>query len=64
MKNMKNLPNKNHPIWKLMQSVIALIALFIFIYHGHEGLRFDMNDASGVVGMGVIVKLIYQFIKS
>ena len=59
------MPDKDHPIWKLAQGLIALAGL---IWLGSHGMSLETLDAdgaaTGAVGVGITGKLVYQFLKS
>ena len=56
----------NHPIWKLAQSIVALVGLSIVAFHGIDGGHIggvDLEDGAGVAGLGLAGKLVYQALK-
>jgi len=56
-------PPPDHPLWKLAQSLIALLALLIIVVHptgAHHAAVPDMNDLIGVGGVGLAGKLLWQ----
>ncbi|MGH7177885.1 MAG: hypothetical protein ACREJC_10925 [Tepidisphaeraceae bacterium] len=59
------LPDKDHPLWKLAQSLVALAGIGLLVIHslygGHAGL--DLSDAAGAGGGLLGAKLIYQILK-
>lgn len=60
------LPEKDHPVWKLAQSIVALVPLLWVSYHawhGHAG-GVDLSDAAGVGGAALAMKLLVQQFKS
>ena len=59
-------PDKDHPVWTLAQSVVALIAVLILVAHpngAHQATMPDMNDAAGLGGLALAAKLLWQQIR-
>lgn len=49
------IPDKDHPVWKILQGVISLLGLIIFLFHT------DIHgDVAGVAGVGGAVHLLYK----
>lgn len=59
------LPDKDHPAWKLAQSVVTVIGLAIVVWHLREhGDNLSIGEgASGAVGVGLGGKLAVQFLR-
>lgn len=60
------MPEKDHPVWKLAQSLVSVIGLGILAFHfaDHtEGLN-AQEAVSGAVGGGIGLKLATQFIQN
>lgn len=56
-------PEKDHPVWTLAQSIVALIAILVLVLHpngAHRGSVPDMNDAAGMGGLALAAKLLWQ----
>lgn len=71
LKGITWLPEKDHPVWKLAQSLVALAALAIWAYHGEWGPPTPIQEAGthtpdmiGLMGSGVAAKLAWQFFRS
>lgn len=63
------LPDKDHPVWKIIQTLVSALCIGFFSFHGiSEGaghsLNPDVNDAAGVGGLALAVKLIFQWMNS
>ena len=59
-------PEKDHPAWKLAQSIVALVGLAILVFHGIDGGHaggVDVEDGAGVAALGLAGKLVYQALK-
>lgn len=52
---MLTLPPADHPLWKILQSLICLIGLAILVTHGvdggHVGVGLDPEDGAGAIGL-------------
>ena len=60
------LPQKDHPIWKLLQGTVSLASLCIYVAHtpSHPaGVVFDPPDTTGLVGVTLALKLAWQSLK-
>lgn len=57
------LPEKDHPIWKILQGVLALGGLYILAMHSWAGMEgthtpgVDTGDIAGIGGTLVGVRL-------
>jgi hypothetical protein len=61
------LPDKDHPVWKTIQGILALSAIIFAAYHGMEGFHqsgLDKSDAAGMGGLGLAGKLVWQYMRS
>lgn len=59
------MPDKDHPIWKLAQSIIALIGIVWFSYHSVSAGNVDTDGVASGVGSGILSgKLLYQYLRS
>ena len=54
----------SHPIWKIVQSFIALVGIAVFAIYGLDHVpALDLDSAAGLGGAAIASKLIYQLIK-
>lgn len=59
-----------HPIWKVAQGLIALAMLIVGSYHGIEladgqhAARVDLGDVTGLGGLGVTGKLLWDYFRT
>jgi len=61
---MSTLPDKDHPIWKLAQSIVAIAGLAVFAAFGLDHApAIDLDTAAGLGGAAVGSKLLYQLVK-
>lgn len=61
------LPDKDHPLWKLAQSVVTLVGLIVLVTHGFDGAHaggVDVADATGAGSLALGGKLLYQWMQS
>lgn len=56
------LPDKDHPLWKLAQSLVALLGLVLAARHAAIGehVAVDLSDAAGLGGAALGAKLLLQ----
>lgn len=65
-----SLIDKDHPVWKLAQSIVALALLYLLTKEGIQvvnsahSITPDFSDIGGMAGLGIAGKLIYQYFKS
>lgn len=61
-----SLIDKDHPIWKIIQSLVGLAALFIYLDHvtSDPKVHSDIPDVIGVLGSGIMAKLGWQYFRS
>lgn len=59
------LPEKDHPVWKLAQSIVALVPILWVSYHAAHGHTsgVDLSDAAGAGGAALAIKLLVQQMK-
>lgn len=59
------MPDKDHPVWKLLQSLVSLGGLAILAWHfgDHSDGLSGKEAVSGLVGGGLASKLAVQFVR-
>ena len=60
------LPPKDHPLWKTTQGLAGLGLATLMVWHGIDGSHtagFDPADGAGVLGVGILGKLVWQYLK-
>lgn len=58
-----SLIDKDHPIWKIIQSLVGLAALSIYLNHVTNPPKINSNipDIIGLIGSGIMGKLSWQY---
>jgi hypothetical protein len=60
---MPTLPPADHPVWKIVHSVIAVVGLYIVVAHGaggtHDVDTVDLSDGAGVLGLGAALRFFW-----
>ena len=58
------MPDKDHPLWKTLQTAFAVVALCVLVWHvEHSGAAVDADAVIGGGGVVVASKLIWQALK-
>lgn len=62
------IPPADHPLWKVLQSSVAVIGLSVMVLHGMDGGHtvgaVDVEDGASLIGIGAAAKLLYSAIKN
>ena len=59
------MPDKDHPVWKAVQSAFAVVALIVLVWHVQHPVPggIDADAVVGTGGLAVATKLIWQALK-